>query len=212
MPPCDQPTQPTCARLIRRRPAPRPATPARPASAPASGALWSFEGPYRVLHLTWFAFFLSFVVWFNFAPFSKTIGDQLHLSKAQLVTLGLCNVALTVPARVFVGMALDRFGPRRTYSAILVYAVVPCTLFATAQLVRDAGREPAAARHRRRRLRGRHPHGVGVVPARRARHRRGRLRRLGQLRRLGRRLRPAGPRRLVRRSRTAGAGPSPHRR
>ncbi|MGZ4693524.1 MAG: NarK family nitrate/nitrite MFS transporter [Acidimicrobiales bacterium] len=95
--------------------------------------LWSFDGPYRVLHLTWFAFFLSFVVWFNFAPFSKTIGQQLHLSKAQLVTLGLCNVALTVPGRVFVGMALDRFGPRRTYGAILIYAVVPCTMFATAR-------------------------------------------------------------------------------
>jgi NNP family nitrate/nitrite transporter-like MFS transporter len=93
-------------------------------------ALWSFKGAYRVLHLTWFAFFLSFVVWFNFAPFAKTIGAQLHLSKAQLVTLGLCNVALTVPARIFVGMALDRFGPRRTYSAILMFSVVPCTIFA----------------------------------------------------------------------------------
>jgi len=112
-------------------PAPEP-----PAAGPGIGArlgrLWSFQGPYRVLHLTWFAFFLSFVVWFNFAPFSKTIGEQLHLTKGQLVTLGLCNVALTVPARIFVGMALDRFGPRRTYSAILVYAVIPCTMFATA--------------------------------------------------------------------------------
>lgn len=114
-------------------------TPVRPPGDPSPGIgarlrkLWSFEGPYRVLHLTWFAFFLSFVVWFNFAPFSKTIGDQLHLSKAQLVTLGLCNVALTVPGRVFVGMALDRFGPRRTFGAILMYAVIPCTLFATAQ-------------------------------------------------------------------------------
>ena len=33
-----------------------------------SGIL-SFSGRYRILHLTWFAFFLSFVVWFNFAPF-----------------------------------------------------------------------------------------------------------------------------------------------
>ena len=69
-----------------------------------------------MLHLTWFAFFLSFVVWFNFAPFSETIGEQLGLGKGELVTLGLCNVALTVPARIFIGMALDRFGPRRTYS------------------------------------------------------------------------------------------------
>ena len=86
----------------------------------------------RTLHLTWFAFFLTFVVWFNFAPFATTIGEQFGLSKAQLVTLGLCNLALTVPARIIIGGLLDRFGPRRTFSAILVFAVVPCTLFATA--------------------------------------------------------------------------------
>ena len=95
-------------------------------------ALLSFQGRYRVLHLTWFAFFLSFVVWFNFAPFSATIGEELGLSREQLITIGLCNVALTVPARVLIGMALDRWGPRRTYAAILVYAAIPCTAFALA--------------------------------------------------------------------------------
>lgn len=94
--------------------------------------LCSFSGRFRILHLTWFAFFLSFVVWFNFAPFASTIGDQLGLDRDQLVTLALCNVALTVPARVLVGMALDRWGPRRVYAAILVYAFVPCTVFALA--------------------------------------------------------------------------------
>lgn len=95
-------------------------------------ALLSFRGRYRILHLTWVAFFLSFVVWFNFAPFSRTIGEELGLSREQLITIGLCNVALTVPARVFVGMALDRWGPRRVYATILIYAAVPCTIFATA--------------------------------------------------------------------------------
>jgi MFS transporter, NNP family, nitrate/nitrite transporter len=90
-------------------------------------------GKSRVLHRTWFAFFLTFVVWFNFAPFSETIREQLHLTKGQMLTLSLCNVALTVPARLFIGMALDRFGPRRTFSTILIYAAIPCTLFATAQ-------------------------------------------------------------------------------
>ena len=33
-------------------------------------SLLSFTGRHRVLHLTWFAFFLTFVVWFNFAPFA----------------------------------------------------------------------------------------------------------------------------------------------
>ncbi|HEU5084887.1 MAG TPA: NarK family nitrate/nitrite MFS transporter [Acidimicrobiales bacterium] len=95
--------------------------------------LLSFEGRHRILHLTWFAFFLSFVVWFNFAPFANTIAEQLGLTEAQQKTIGLCNVALTVPARVFIGMALDRWGPRRVYAAILLFAVVPNTVFAFAQ-------------------------------------------------------------------------------
>lgn len=95
-------------------------------------SIWSFEGRYRILHLTWFAFFLSFVVWFNFAPFANTIADQLGLTAAQQKTIGLCNVALTVPARIFIGMALDRWGPRRVYAAILLFAAVPNTIFAFA--------------------------------------------------------------------------------
>lgn len=94
--------------------------------------LWSFQGRYRVLHLTWFAFFLSFVVWFNFAPFANTISEQLGLDAGQKKTIGLCNVALTVPARVFIGMALDRWGPRRVYSTILMFAIIPNTIFAFA--------------------------------------------------------------------------------
>jgi MFS transporter, NNP family, nitrate/nitrite transporter len=92
--------------------------------------LWSFSGKYRILHLTWFAFFLSFVVWFNFAPFANTIAEQLGLTAEQKKTIALCNVALTVPARIFIGMALDRWGPRRVYGAILLFAAVPNTVFA----------------------------------------------------------------------------------
>jgi NNP family nitrate/nitrite transporter-like MFS transporter len=85
------------------------------------------------LHLTWFAFFLTFVVWFNFPPFATTIGQDFGLEPAQLGTIGLCNVALTVPARIIIGMLLDKYGPRLTYSVLLVYAVIPCMIFATAQ-------------------------------------------------------------------------------
>lgn len=95
--------------------------------------LWSFSGRYRILHLTWFAFFLTFVVWFNFAPFATVVQDELGLTEAQLRTIAICNVALTVPARIVVGMLLDRFGPRRTYSYLLIYAAIPCLAFAFAQ-------------------------------------------------------------------------------
>ncbi len=95
-------------------------------------SLWSFTGRHRVLHLTWFAFFLTFVVWFNMAPLMGAIGDTFGLSTEQKTVLALCNVALTVPARVLIGMALDRWGPRRVFSSILVYAAVPTLVFAAA--------------------------------------------------------------------------------
>ena len=95
-------------------------------------SLWSFSGRHRVLHLTWFAFFTTFVVWFAFAPLAGVIGAEFDLSGDQLTVLALCNVALTVPARVLVGMALDRWGPRRVYGAILLYASVPTALTALA--------------------------------------------------------------------------------
>ncbi len=90
------------------------------------------QGRYRILHLTWFAFFLSFVVWFNFPPFATTIVQEFGLTPAQAGTIGLCNVALTVPARIIIGMLLDRYGPRVTYSCLLIYAAIPCLIFATA--------------------------------------------------------------------------------
>lgn len=95
--------------------------------------IWSFGGRYRILHLTWFAFFLSFVVWFNFAPLATAIKADLGLSDPQMRTIAICNVALTVPARIVVGMVLDRFGPRITYFCLLIYAAFPCLAFALAQ-------------------------------------------------------------------------------
>ncbi|MEM8503727.1 MAG: MFS transporter [Cyanobacteria bacterium P01_D01_bin.1] len=90
------------------------------------------QGRYKILHLTWFAFFLSFVVWFNFPPFATTIVQEFGLTPAQAGTIGLCNIALTVPARIIIGMLLDKFGPRITYACLLVYSAIPCLIFATA--------------------------------------------------------------------------------
>ena len=83
-------------------------------------------GRWKTLNLTWIAFFLTFVVWFNIAPFKSTIGKALHLSEAQLAVLLICNVALTIPARIIVGALVDRFGPRRVYTWLLVAASLPC--------------------------------------------------------------------------------------
>jgi NNP family nitrate/nitrite transporter-like MFS transporter len=108
-------------------------SPARRPLARRLSILASFRGPSRVLYLTTLAFFLSFVVWFDMAPFAVAIGDDLGLDKSQLVTLTLCNLALTVPARVVVGAVLDRVGPRRLYAGLLVFAAVPNTMFALSE-------------------------------------------------------------------------------
>jgi len=95
--------------------------------------LLTFRGPYRILNFAWFAFFLTFVVWFNYAPFTTVIREDMHLTVAQARTISLCNLALTIPARIIIGMVLDRFGPRITFSSLLIYAAIPCLAFASAQ-------------------------------------------------------------------------------
>jgi MFS transporter, NNP family, nitrate/nitrite transporter len=94
--------------------------------------LFSFRDRYRILHLTWLAFLITFVCWFNFAPFATIIGKELNLDGAQLKTIAICNLAITIPARIVIGALLDRFGPRITYSCLLMFALVPCLVTATA--------------------------------------------------------------------------------
>jgi len=81
--------------------------------------LLSFSGKNRILHLTWFAFFLTFLVWFNHAPLLVAIRDSMGLSDQQIKMLLILNVALTIPARIIIGMLVDVFGPRLIYSFLL---------------------------------------------------------------------------------------------
>lgn len=94
--------------------------------------LFSFQGKMKVLHLSWIAFFITFMVWFNFAPLKSLIVNEMGLSQAQWKTLLILNVALTIPARVIIGALTDKFGPRIVYSALLAICSVPCILFALA--------------------------------------------------------------------------------
>lgn len=83
--------------------------------------LLAFSKPeIRTLHLTWFAFFLSFMVWFAHAPLMVVIRDAMHLSDQQVKILLILNVALTIPARIVVGMLVDKYGPRQMFSSILI--------------------------------------------------------------------------------------------
>jgi NNP family nitrate/nitrite transporter-like MFS transporter len=94
--------------------------------------LLSFTGKTRTLHLTWFAFFLSFFVWFNHAPLMASIQETFSLSKQEVKALLIINVALTIPARILIGMLVDKYGPRLVYSLLLFLSSLICFVFALA--------------------------------------------------------------------------------
>lgn len=86
----------------------------------------------RTLHLTWVAFFITFVVWFSHAPLMAHIKEAFDLSSQQVKALLILNVALTIPARIIVGMLVDKFGPRIVFSLLLVTCSFFCWGFAFA--------------------------------------------------------------------------------
>jgi len=98
----------------------------------SSFTLLSIKGKYRILHLSWFAFFLSFVVWFNHAPLMVSIRETFNLTDQQVKILLTLNVALTIPARILIGMLVDQFGPRKVYASLLFMSSFFCFFFATA--------------------------------------------------------------------------------
>lgn len=85
----------------------------------------------QALHLTWIAFFICFYVWFNMAPLaSSMLRASDWLTRDDIRLFAIANVALTIPARIIVGMALDRFGPRRVFSVLMVLMALPTFVFA----------------------------------------------------------------------------------
>ena len=101
-------------------------------SNPVGIKLLSFTGKIKVLHLSWMAFFITFMVWFNHAPLLAVIAKSLGLSSSEIKTLLILNVALTIPARVIIGMLTDKYGPRLTFSVLLATCSLPCFMFALA--------------------------------------------------------------------------------
>jgi len=91
---------------------------------------FAYEAKTKILHLSWIAFFISFLVWFSHAPLMATIRDEFGLSSAQVNALLLLNVALTIPARILIGMLVDILGPRRVYALVLTLSGLFCIAFA----------------------------------------------------------------------------------
>ena len=95
--------------------------------------LLSFVGKTKILHLTWLAFFITFLVWFNHAPLLMAIQATFGLSEQQVKALLILNVALTIPARIVIGMLVDSFGPRKIYAILLVITALLCFFFSLAR-------------------------------------------------------------------------------
>jgi len=87
----------------------------------------------RILHYTWLAFFMTFVVWLGLGPMMPFIKEALELSDQQAKVLLILNVAMTIPARIVVGMLVDKFGPRVMYSSILILGGAISIAFAWAE-------------------------------------------------------------------------------
>lgn len=90
----------------------------------------SFTGRAKILHMTWFAFFVTFLVWFSHAPLLVMIQESMGLTDQQVKMLLILNVALTIPARIVTGMLVDVYGPRKTYSVLLLATAGLCFFFA----------------------------------------------------------------------------------
>ena len=96
--------------------------------------LLAFRKPeIRTLHFTWFAFFISFMVWFAHAPLMVAIRDAMQLTDQEVKILLILNVSLTIPARIIVGMLVDKYGPRQLFSSILILGGLISIGFAMAQ-------------------------------------------------------------------------------
>lgn len=90
------------------------------------------DAKIKTLHITWFAFFLTFMVWFNHAPLLIFMKDAFDMSNQQVKALMILNVALTIPARIIIGILVDKIGPRKVYSSLLVISSGLCLGFAVA--------------------------------------------------------------------------------
>ncbi len=88
--------------------------------------IFSFSTPaMRAFHLSWLAFFVCFFAWFSLAPLMPVIKSEFHLSKGQIANINIAAVGITILVRLLVGPLSDKYGPRRTYVALLVLGAIP---------------------------------------------------------------------------------------
>ncbi|MDK3026034.1 MFS transporter [Cupriavidus taiwanensis] len=87
----------------------------------------------RAFHLTWMAFFVCFFAWFACAPLMPVLKGEFGLSAGQIANINIAAVAVTILVRLVIGPMCDRFGPRKTYTALLALGALPVLGVALAQ-------------------------------------------------------------------------------
>ncbi len=79
----------------------------------------------RAFHLSWFSFFLCFFAWFGIAPLMTVVRAEMGLTKDQIGWLMIGSVSITIIARMVCGKLCDLYGPRLTYTWLLVLGSLP---------------------------------------------------------------------------------------
>lgn len=86
----------------------------------------------KTFHISWLTFFVCFFGWFGLAPLMPTIKEDLHLDKSQIGNIVIASVSGTIIARLLIGKLCDTWGPRKTYTVLLIIGAIPvmCVGFA----------------------------------------------------------------------------------
>ena len=89
-------------------------------------SLFNFKtSAMRAFHMSWLAFFVCFFAWFACAPLMPVIAGEFHLTKDQIANINIAAVAITILVRLIVGPLCDKYGPRKTYTALLILGSIP---------------------------------------------------------------------------------------
>lgn len=96
--------------------------------------VFSFKGvQMRTFHITWMTFFVCFFGWFGLAPLMPTIKEDLQLTKSQIGNVVIASVSATIIARLLIGRLCDTWGPRKTYTTLLLIGSIPVFCVGLAQ-------------------------------------------------------------------------------
>ncbi len=88
--------------------------------------LFSFSTPaMRAFHMSWLAFFICFFAWFACAPLMPVIAGEFSLTKDQIANINIAAVAITIFVRLIIGPLSDKYGPRKTYTALMLIGSIP---------------------------------------------------------------------------------------